>query len=110
MQGIRDSNQDELYEGDWGVHESKIKKVMQSRVGPGEYVQDEILHQADLVWFIINALDGRVFVCGSSAGMGEGVERNLVQVAMKKGKLNADEAKVFWEEKKNSGQYVAETW
>jgi sulfite reductase alpha subunit-like flavoprotein len=63
-----------------------------------------------LVWFIINALDGRVFVCGSSKGMGEGVEAALVDVAMAKGKLNAEEARSFWAEKKASGQYIAETW
>ena len=103
---------DELYSGDWGVHESKVKKVVQSRKasGSGKYVQDEVRNQADLVWFIINALDGRVFVCGSSKGMGEGVEQALVEVAMAKGGLNEEEAKGFWEGKKEGGQYIAETW
>lgn len=110
LQGIRDSLVDELYSGDWGVHEEKVKKVVQSRKAEGRYVQDEVKHQADLVWFIINALDGRIFVCGSSKGMGEGVEASLVEVAMEKGKLNEDEAKAFWEEKKKGGQYIAETW
>lgn len=112
LQGIRDSLLDELYSGDWGVHEEKVKKVIQSRPSDGnsQYVQDEVKYQADLVWFIINALDGRVFVCGSSKGMGEGVEQALVDVAMLKGKLNTEEAKAFWEEKKKGGQYIAETW
>jgi sulfite reductase alpha subunit-like flavoprotein len=110
LQGVRDSLLDELYSGDWGVHEDKVKKVVQSRRGEGRYVQEEVRAQADLVWFIVNAVDGRVFVCGSSKGMGEGVEEALVEVAMAKGKLNMDEAKSFWEEKKNSGQYIAETW
>ncbi|KIW73455.1 hypothetical protein PV04_01572 [Phialophora macrospora] len=110
LQGVRDSLLDELYSGDWGVHEDKVKKVVQSRRGEGRYVQEEVRAQADLVWFIINAVDGRVFVCGSSKGMGEGVEAALVDVAMAKGKLNHDEAQSFWEEKKNSGQYIAETW
>jgi sulfite reductase alpha subunit-like flavoprotein len=110
LQGVRDSLLDELYSGDWGVHEDKVKKVVQSRRGAGRYVQEEVKAQADLVWFIINALDGRVFVCGSSKGMGEGVEAALVDVAMVKGKLNEEEAHSFWEEKKNSGQYIAETW
>ena len=110
LQGVRDSLLDELYSGDWGVHEDKVKKVVQSRRGQGRYVQEEVRNQADLVWFIINALDGRVFVCGSSKGMGEGVEAALVDVAVAKGNLNAEEAKAFWEEKKNDGQYIAETW
>jgi sulfite reductase alpha subunit-like flavoprotein len=110
LQGVRDSLLDELYSGDWGVEETKVKKVVQSRRGEGRYVQEEVRAQADLVWFIINAVDGRVFVCGSSKGMGEGVEKALVDVAMAKGKLNAEEAKLFWEEKKASGQYIAETW
>lgn len=110
LQGVRDSLLDELYSGDWGVHEDKVKKVVQSRRGEGRYVQEEVRAQADLVWFIANAVDGRVFVCGSSKGMGEGVEAALVDVVMTKGKLNEDEAKSFWEEKKNSGQYIAETW
>jgi sulfite reductase alpha subunit-like flavoprotein len=110
LQGVRDSLLDELYSGDWGVEESKVKKVVQSRRGEGRYVQEEVRAQADLVWFIVNAVDGRVFVCGSSKGMGEGVEKALVEVAMAKGKLNAEEAKLFWEEKKASGQYIAETW
>ncbi|KAK5083521.1 hypothetical protein LTS08_003714 [Lithohypha guttulata] len=110
LQGVRDSLVDELYAGDWGVHEDKVKKVVQSRKAESRYVQEEVRAQADLVWFIINALDGRVFVCGSSKGMGEGVEAALIDVAIGKGGLNKDEAKAFWEEKKEAGQYIAETW
>ena len=110
LQGIRDSLLDELYSGDWGVHESEVKKVVQSRKGEGRYVQEEVRAQADLVWFIINAFDGRIFVCGSSQGMGQGVERALVDVTMAKGGLNDEEAKAFWEEKRKAGQYISETW
>ncbi|KAL2046582.1 hypothetical protein ABVK25_011707 [Lepraria finkii] len=107
LQGVRDSLVDELYSGEWGVEEDKVKKVVQSRRGEGRYVQEEVRHQADLVWFIINALDGRVFVCGSSQGMGEGVERALVDVAMDKGTLRREEAEEFWSKKKEAGQYIA---
>ncbi|KAL9112532.1 MAG: hypothetical protein Q9227_003103 [Pyrenula ochraceoflavens] len=110
LQGVRDSLLDELYTGEWGVEEAQVKKIVQSRKGEKRYVQEEVRHQADLVWFIINALDGRVFVCGSSKGMGEGVEAALVDVAMAKGNLNEEEAKAFWAEKKSAGQYIAETW
>jgi sulfite reductase alpha subunit-like flavoprotein len=107
LQGVRDSLLDELYSGEWGVEEEQVKKVVQSRRGEGRYVQEEVRHQADLVWYIINALDGRIFVCGSSAGMGEGVERALVDVAIDKGNLNPEEAEQFWAQKKESGQYIA---
>ncbi|KAI9810002.1 MAG: hypothetical protein M1827_006769 [Pycnora praestabilis] len=110
LQGVRDSLLDELYSGEWGVNEEEVKKVVQSRRGEGRYVQEEVRHQADLVWFIINALDGRVFVCGSSKGMGEGVEEALVDVAMEKGRLRKSEAEEFWKQKKDGGQYIAETW
>lgn len=110
LQGIRDSLVDELYSGDWGVHESKVKKVVQSRKGEGRYVQEEVRNQADLVWFIINAVDGRIFVCGSTKGMGEGVEAALIEVSMAKGNLNYEEAREFWERKKKDGQYIRETW
>lgn len=107
LQGVRDSLLDELYSGEWGVEEEKVKKVVQSRRGEGRYVQEEVRHQADLVWFVINALDGRVFVCGSSKGMGEGVEMALVDVAMDKGNLRREEAEEFWRKKKEAGQYIA---
>jgi sulfite reductase alpha subunit-like flavoprotein len=110
LQGIRDSLLDELYSGEWGVEEDKVRKVVQSRRGESKYVQEEVRHQADLVWFVINALDGRVFVCGSGKGMGEGVEAALVDVAMAKGNLNREEAEHFWKNKKEAGQYIAETW
>lgn len=110
LQGIRDSLVDEIYSGEWGVHEDEVKRVIESRRGEGRYVQEEVVHQADLVWYIANAVDGRVFVCGSSKGMGEGVEDALVDVAMKKGNLERDEAKKYWELKKEAGQYIAETW
>lgn len=110
LQGIRDSLVDEIYSGEWGVHEDEVKRVVESRVGEGRYVQEEVLHQADLVWYVINAVDGRVFVCGSSKGMGEGVEEALVQVAMTKGNLGESEAKKYWDLKKEVGQYIAETW
>ena len=79
------------------------------RAGQSEakYVQDEVRIQADIVWFVINALDGRIFVCGSSRGMGEGVEEALIDVAMDKGNLNFEEAKDFWAQKRDVGQYVA---
>jgi len=57
-------------------------------------------------WFLINALDGRVFVCGSSKGMGEGVEEALVDVVMDKGNLNREDAQTFWDGKKQAGQYI----
>ncbi len=107
LQGVRDSLLDELYSGEWGVHEEEVKKVVQSRRGEGRYVQEEVRHQADLVWFIINALDGRVFVCGSSKGMGEGVKAALVDVSMDKGKLNKEEAEAFWKQKEEGGQFIA---
>ncbi|KAJ9142631.1 FAD binding domain-containing protein [Pleurostoma richardsiae] len=110
LQGIRDALVDEIYSGEWGVHEDEVKRVVQSRRGKGRYVQEEVRRQADLVWEIINSVDGRVFVCGSSRGMGEGVEEALVDVAMEKGNLEREEAKKFWELKKDVGQYTAETW
>ncbi|KAI5924702.1 FAD binding domain-containing protein [Camillea tinctor] len=110
LQGIRDSLVDELYSGEWGVHEDEVKRVIQSRRGEGRYVQEEVANQADLVWYIINSVDGRVFVCGSTRGMGEGVEEALIKVAMAKGNLEHDEAKKFWNLKKEVGQYIAETW
>ncbi len=70
-------------------------------------MQEEVRNQADLVWYIINSLDGRVFVCGSSQGMGEGVEQALVEVAVEKGRMNQHEAEDFWKQKKESGQYVS---
>ncbi|KAH6668998.1 hypothetical protein B0J14DRAFT_488256 [Halenospora varia] len=113
LQGVRDSLLDELYSGEWGVHEDEVKKVVQSRKpgsGSGKYVQDEVRAQAKLVWDIINSVDGRVFVCGSSKGMGEGVEEALVDCAMAKGNLGREEAQKFWNLKKEVGQYIAETW
>lgn len=110
LQGIRDSLVDEIYSGEWGVHEDEVKRVVQSRVGTGKYVQEEVINQADLVWYIINSLDGRIFVCGSSKGMGEGVEDSLCDVAMQKGNLEREEARKFWALKKEEGRYIAETW
>jgi sulfite reductase alpha subunit-like flavoprotein len=107
---VRDSLVDELYSGEWGVHEDEVKRVVQSRRGEGRYVQEEVKAQADLVWYIVNSVDGRVFVCGSSKGMGEGVEKALVEVAMDKGNLEREEAQRFWDLKREAGQYIAETW
>ncbi|GAM82737.1 hypothetical protein ANO11243_007230 [Dothideomycetidae sp. 11243] len=112
VQGVRDSMLDEIYAGELGDHEKEIKKIVDSKKNQkaAKYVQDEVRLQADIVWFVINAIDGRVFVCGSTKGMGEGVMTALIDVAMEKGNLNHDEATNFWEEKKKSGQYIAETW
>jgi sulfite reductase alpha subunit-like flavoprotein len=75
-----------------------------------KYVQDEVRLQADIVWFVINSLDGRIFVCGSTKGMGEGVEQALIDVAMDKGNLDYETARQFWNDKQEGGQYIAETW
>jgi len=110
LQGIRDSLVDEIYNGEWGIHEEEVKRIVESRRGEGHYVQEEVRNQADLVWYIINTVDGRIFVCGSTKGMGEGVEEALVEVAMQKGNLEREEARNFWQLKKEAGQYIAETW
>ncbi|KAI9696666.1 MAG: hypothetical protein M1820_008040 [Bogoriella megaspora] len=142
IQGVRDSDLDEIYHGELGAEERQIKKVVQSRnssrkrtkvtdadgaeaanqeleemvednpkisASSARYVQDEVRQQADVVWFVANAVDGRVFVVGGT-GMGEGVQKALVEVAMWKGGLNEKEAMEFWDGKKESGQYIAETW
>ena len=72
-----------------------------------KYVQDEVRFQADIVWFVSNAIDGRIFVCGSSRGMGEGVHQALIDVAMDKGNLNREQAEEYWTAKSEGGQYVA---
>lgn len=115
IQGVRDAMLDEIYSGELGDHEQEIKKVVQSRkfrAGQSEakYVQDEVKIQADIVWFVVNALDGRIFVCGSSKGMGEGVESALITIAKQKGNLSESEAHEFWAKKREDGQYIAETW
>ncbi|KAF2764320.1 hypothetical protein EJ03DRAFT_331939 [Teratosphaeria nubilosa] len=91
-------------------HASKITRPSNKAKQVAKYVQDEVRLQADIVWFVINAVDGRIFVCGSTKGMGEGVEGALIDVAMDKGNLDYDTAKQFWEGKKEAGQYIAETW
>lgn len=109
VQGVRDASLDEIYRGELGSHERDIKRVVQSRkarANEARYVQDEVRQQADVVWFVVNAVDGRVFVCGSSKGMGEGVRSALVDVAMWKGGLNREQAEAFWESKKEDGQYI----
>jgi len=109
LQGVRDAGLDEIYRGELGALESDIKRVVQSRRARGHearYVQDEVRLQADVVWFVVNAVDGRVFVCGSSKGMGEGVREALVDVAMEKGGLNREQAEAFWEKKQEDGQFI----
>lgn len=162
VQGVRDSEVDELYSGELGKYEKQIKRVVQSRAGSAaakrkhqtpvnarlaaahkahssesnlktlrkditssagatvesahatkseaKYVQDEVRAQADIVWDVINSVDGRVFVCGSSKGMGEGVEEALREVAVKKGEMVPEVAKKFWESMREQGKYIAETW
>lgn len=80
------------------------------------YVQDEVKAQGDIVWDVINSVNGRIFVCGSSKGMGEGVELALKEVVIAKKKevegveWGMDDAARYWEEMKAGGKYVAETW
>ncbi|KAK3715148.1 hypothetical protein LTR37_007358 [Vermiconidia calcicola] len=94
--------------GDDSATSAKKEARKQNKVA--KYVQDEVRLQADIVWFVINALDGRLFVCGSTKGMGEGVESALVDVAMDKGNLDYETARQFWKDKQDAGQYIAETW
>ncbi|KAF2155763.1 sulfite reductase flavo protein alpha-component [Myriangium duriaei CBS 260.36] len=102
-EGVLETEATETGHGAKVVDSKKNQKV-------AKYVQDEVRLQADIVWFVINALDGRIFVCGSTKGMGEGVMMALIEVAMEKGNLNMEEAKNFWDEKQKGGQYIAETW
>lgn len=74
------------------------------------YVQDEVRQQADVVWDIMNAVDGRIFVCGSSKGMGEGVEDALRDVVKRKACLSDDGAREYWDAHKASGKFVMEVW
>ena len=89
---------------------AKVQAETRKEKKVAKYVQDEVRLQADIVWFVINAIDGRIFVCGSTQGMGEGVESALVDVAMDKGNLDYETARQFWKDKQDAGQYIAETW
>lgn len=111
VQGVRDSNVDEIYGGELGTHEKDIKHVVQSRkaridLGEAKYVQDEVRMKSDIVWQVVNAINGRIFVCGSSKGMGEGVYEALVEAVMEKGRLNREQAEVFWAKKSEEGVYI----
>ena len=107
-----------VVEGEAGVEQNaddddkpaKVDKDSRKEKKVAKYVQDEVRLQADIVWFVINAIDGRIFVCGSTGGMGEGVEKALVDVAMDKGNLDCETARQFWKDKQDAGQYIAETW
>ncbi|KAK3115363.1 hypothetical protein LTR53_005354 [Teratosphaeriaceae sp. CCFEE 6253] len=92
------------------AHPAVVRGGSKKEEKVARYVQDEVRAQADIVWFVINSPDGRIFVCGSTKGMGEGVESALIDVAMDKGGLDAATAAGFWEGKRAGGQYVAETW
>ena len=93
-----------------GDEAARLKQENRKQRKVAKYVQDEVRMQADVVWYVINAVDGRVFVCGSTKGMGEGVEGALIDVAMDKGNLDYDTARQFWKDKESAGQYIAETW
>ncbi|KAK9453042.1 hypothetical protein V1511DRAFT_506361 [Dipodascopsis uninucleata] len=110
LQGCRDHLVDELYAGEWGVEDSEVRRVVESRRGTRKYVQDEVLVQGPLVWSVISHPDGRIFVCGSSKGMGEGVEEALIKVAMEHGNMEQKQAEEFWKEKERTWQYIKETW
>ena len=75
-----------------------------------KYVQDEVRQQGDIVWDIIHSVDGRIFVCGSSKGMSEGVEQALRHIAKEKGGWNDEGAARFWQEQKEKGRFVVEAW
>ncbi|ODV92460.1 hypothetical protein CANCADRAFT_87069 [Tortispora caseinolytica NRRL Y-17796] len=113
IQGCRDHLLDEIYRGEWGIDNTELHKVVESRSKVGthnKYVQDEVLEQADLIWDVMSHPDGKVFVCGSSAGMSKGVEKALQEVAMQKGNMSREEACKFWEAKAKDMLYVQETW
>jgi len=103
-------NDPEVENNDDNDKPTKVAKNTRKQDKVAKYVQDEVRLQADIVWFVVNAVDGRVFVCGSSKGMGEGVESALIDVAMDKGNLDYETARQFWEGKREAGQYIAETW
>ena len=63
-----------------------------------------------IVIFIIVILFGGKRIPEVMKGMGEGVEKALVDVAIKKGNLSLKEAEEFWRLKKEAGQYIAEIW
>lgn len=92
------------------VAEPPLSRADPEAPSESRYVQDEVRQQADVVWDVINAVDGRVFVCGSSKGMGEGVEAALRDVAVARGGMSEQGAKAFWDEMRDAGKYIAETW
>lgn len=73
-------------------------------------MQEEVRRQAELVWYMINVVDGWIFVCGAGKGMGEGVGRASVDVAVEMGGLNEEEAEAFWSAKREGGPVYCCKW
>ncbi|KAH6664544.1 sulfite reductase flavoprotein alpha-component [Verticillium dahliae] len=90
LQGIRDSLVDEIYSGEWGVHEDEVKRVIQSRTGEGRYVQEEVRNQADLVGTLPMPSTVASLSAGAARAWVRAVEDALVDVAMSKGNLERE--------------------
>ncbi|KAF7545209.1 hypothetical protein G7Z17_g9363 [Cylindrodendrum hubeiense] len=106
LHGTIDSMGEEIGNDSWGVPESQVKRVVQHEDNISGHMHEEILKQSELVWYIINSLDGLLFTRGSSIIFSEGLEDALVDVAMAKGHLEREEARNFWQLKKEQGCYI----
>lgn len=120
IQGCRDQKLDELYHGEWntvpGHHKNpkcRAKKlVVESRNGRREYVQDAVRRHGDVIWDVLSHKNGRIYLCGSGNSFVSEIEKALMDVAMKYGKLSKEEAQKELEnwQKPLNCKLIKEVW
>lgn len=110
--GCRNREADFFYESEWqGLQEKMPLQVFTAFSRDQKqkvYVQDLIRQQSALLYRLLHASNGLVYICGSSGKMPQAVREALIEVFQPKMDRGAAEAYLLAMEKE--GRYKQETW
>jgi sulfite reductase alpha subunit-like flavoprotein len=112
--GCRNAEADYFFEDEWKrLGEDDVLKTFTAFSRDQRqkvYVQDLVRQQSSIVFRALAEKGGTVYVCGASGKMPQAVRESLIEVFQTAGKMERQDAEVYFMKMEKEGRYKQETW
>ncbi|KAI9812710.1 MAG: NAPDH-dependent diflavin reductase [Pycnora praestabilis] len=112
--GCRNNDADYFYKDEWVELKEKMDLQVFTAFSRDQrakiYVQDLVRQQSALVYRLLHAHSGIVYICGSSGKMPQAVREALIEAFQTEGEMDRESAEAYLLSMEKEGRYKQETW